>query len=268
MKKILLYLMFSGLGMQQLSAQTTLTTAVDFTATDDDGNTFNLYNTLNSGKYVVLDFMFTSCGPCQNAAPKFYQAFVNYGSNSPMAQIHFVSINRDDNNAVMHSWVATYENPTGPYPQGISGTQGSATAGPQSFDNLYGIGAYPTFILIAPDKTIIEQDMWPISTAADFTAFFQAHGLNPSTAGINDVSTNAAISIYPTPAQNEITVNANAVIEQINIVDVLGNVVIAYQADNMENTAAINVAKLSSGIYYAVIKTGAKESVTRKFLKM
>lgn len=268
MKKILLYLMFTAIGVQQLSAQTSLTTALDFTATDDNGNTFNLFNTLNSGKYVVLDFMFTNCGPCQNAAPKFYQAFVNYGSNSPMAQITFVSINRDDNNAVMHSWVAAHENPTGPYPIGISGTQGSATAGPQTFSTLYGIGAFPTFILIAPNKTILEQDMWPINTAADFTTYFQAHGLNPSTAGINDAADAAAVSIYPVPAQNEIAITTNKVIEEIMIVDVLGKTVINQVLETKDNKAVVNVAKLNSGIYYSVIKTSNDETITRKFLKL
>ena len=185
-----------------------------------------------------------------------------------MAQITFVSINRDDNNATMHNWVATHENPTGPYPIGISGVEGSATAGPQTFHNLYNIGAFPTFILIAPNKTILEQDMWPINTAADFTAYFQSHGLNPSTASINDVASTAAVSIFPVPAQNEIAITTNKVIAEIMIVDVSGKTVIHQVLETKDSKALINVAKLNPGIYYTVIKTSNNETITRKFMKL
>ncbi|MFH2141598.1 MAG: hypothetical protein ABIJ97_04190 [Bacteroidota bacterium] len=41
-------------------AQTPLTTAVDFTVTDTDGNSYNLFSILASNKYVVIDFFFTT----------------------------------------------------------------------------------------------------------------------------------------------------------------------------------------------------------------
>lgn len=49
------------------------------------------------------------------------------------------------------------------YPS-ISGTEGGGTA----ICNAYGIGAYPTHIIIAPDHQIIEQDIWPVSSPSDF----------------------------------------------------------------------------------------------------
>lgn len=61
MKKILLLLtipLFFGL-YNQARSQITLTTAVDFTATDVEGNTINLFDILNSGKYVAMEFWAT-----------------------------------------------------------------------------------------------------------------------------------------------------------------------------------------------------------------
>jgi len=57
MRKILL---LAGLLVATLSfSQTPLTTAVDFTATDFNGNEFNLFEILDGGQYVVIDFFGT-----------------------------------------------------------------------------------------------------------------------------------------------------------------------------------------------------------------
>ena len=60
MKKLLqLALVFVAAFMMQIntsSAQTPLTEAVDFTATDIHGDTWNLFDELDDGKYVLIDF--------------------------------------------------------------------------------------------------------------------------------------------------------------------------------------------------------------------
>ncbi|NQU31920.1 MAG: hypothetical protein HQ521_01690 [Bacteroidetes bacterium] len=58
MKKILLII---GLFVASFAySQTNLTTAVDFTATDFEGNEFNLFEILDAGQYVVIDFFGTT----------------------------------------------------------------------------------------------------------------------------------------------------------------------------------------------------------------
>ena len=59
MKKLFVVVIALVLGLSAYS-QTNLTTAIDFTVTDVDGNTHNLFDYLNDGKYVVLDFFFVS----------------------------------------------------------------------------------------------------------------------------------------------------------------------------------------------------------------
>ena len=251
-----------------INAQTTLTTAVDFTAKDIEGNTFNLFSKLGEGKYVLIDFFFTNCGPCQSTAPKLHEAFMTYGANNPDAQVYFVSINRDDNNAVMQSWESTYMNPTGPYPRGISGTEGSATGGPQSFSSTYGISAYPTMILIAPNLSIVEQDIWPIGTADDFDPFFTAHGITPFTLSISDITTDNNFSIFPSPAKDQITVSANGKkLSSIRIFIMLGNVVMNKNLSYSQQIENLDISNLTSGIYYAEVKMGNAELLIKKFIK-
>lgn len=60
--------------------------------------------------------------------------------------------------------------------RGISKEGGSAP-----IISTYGIGAYPTYILIAPDRQIVEQDMWPISNTQTFVNYFQSNGLTQAT---------------------------------------------------------------------------------------
>lgn len=62
MKKILRFslVILAALTMNTSFAQTGLTEAVDFTATDTEGHTWNLFDELAEGKYVLIDFFFTT----------------------------------------------------------------------------------------------------------------------------------------------------------------------------------------------------------------
>jgi len=74
---------------------------------------------------------------------KYYGAFVNYGSNDPAAQIVLFRLTVMTTTVFCITGSRPIQNPTGPYPIGFSGTEGSATAGPQAFHNLYGSRAFP-----------------------------------------------------------------------------------------------------------------------------
>jgi len=53
----------------------------NFTVTDTDGNTHNLYDYTAQGKYVILDFFFDTCPPCQATSHYFSQLYQTYGCN-------------------------------------------------------------------------------------------------------------------------------------------------------------------------------------------
>ncbi len=90
-----------------------------------------------------------------------------FGCNT--ADVFIMSVSSSDNNAVCQQWDEDHgiTFPT------ISADEG----GGDDISNTYGITASPTYILIAPDHTIVEQDMWPISSAQTFVDFFEAHGI-------------------------------------------------------------------------------------------
>ncbi|MDD4848201.1 MAG: redoxin domain-containing protein, partial [Bacteroidales bacterium] len=153
MKKILLLVVGIILSIN-ISAQCPLTTAVDFTATDCHGTEIHLFDILDGGQYVLIDFFYTTCGPCIQATPKVAEAYTMLGCND--FEVFFMEITPSDNDAACQTWCNNFgiEYPT-------IGTNG----GGGTICNTYQIGAYPTLILIAPDRSIVIQDLWPIDNA-------------------------------------------------------------------------------------------------------
>lgn len=180
MKKILFFLVFSVIGLFSVQAQCPLTTAVDFTATDVAGVEHNLFDYLNSGKYVLIDFFFTTCSPCQATAPKINETYEHFGCNT--ADLIVLGIDNGNTDAQVITFDETY----GTHYPAISGIEGGGNA----ICSSYGIPAYPTIILIAPDKSIVKQDIWPIATAQTLIDIITPYG--PSEASCSGTASNLA----------------------------------------------------------------------------
>ncbi len=101
------------------------------------------------------------------------EAYEYFGCNT--ADLFVMSVNTGNTNAECIQFDLTYgiEFPC------ISGVEGGGTV----INSTYGIGAYPTYILIAPDHSIVEQDIWPVSSAQTFITTFESHGLMESECG-------------------------------------------------------------------------------------
>ena len=165
MKKVFTLILALAFGFG-LKAQCPYTEAIDFTATDVHGTEVHLFDILDSGQAVLIDFFFTTCGPCQQATPKIAQSYTAMGCN--MYDVFYIEIATGDSDEACLTWVNNYgiEYPT------ISGTSGGT-----SICSQYGIGQYPTVILIMPDHQIVIQDLWPISNAQTIISQLEAHGL-------------------------------------------------------------------------------------------
>ena len=129
-------------------------TAPDFTVTDIDGNTHHLYEILESGKSVVLDFSAVWCSICWNyhnshALNDFYMQYGPDGSNEAMVLF-------------LESDLTTGVDAI----NGIGGgTQGDWTDGTlypivdlpnHEIRTAYDVPGYPTIYKICPDKKVYE----------------------------------------------------------------------------------------------------------------
>lgn len=176
MKKTLLLLMALTLGLG-LKAQCPLTTAVDFTATDCHGTQVHLFDILDGGQYVLIDFFYTTCGPCQQATPKVVESYYTMGCN--MHDVFYMEISPSDANSACQTWANNY---------GVEYPTIGTSSGGNTICNQYQISAYPTLILIAPDRTILIQDLWPINNAQSVVSALESYGLQQHDCSVEDIA--------------------------------------------------------------------------------
>ena len=143
-----------------VSAQTTLTEAVNFTSTAHNGEKIDLFEILDGGQYVLIDFFFSTCVPCKETTPRLIDAYYMLGCNE--GDIYFMEVSPTDNNASysIGQWFAQFDVP---FPT-IHTQTGGVTG--DKIEQMYGITAHPTLILIAPDRKIVLQDYFPQSASS------------------------------------------------------------------------------------------------------
>ena len=121
--------------------------APDFTQNDPEGNPVSLSDF--QGKYVLLDFWASWCGPCRQENPNLVKAYAAY--NDKGFEILGVSL---DNKDGKEAWVNAIEK------DGLTWTQVSDL---NSWNNevarMYGVRAVPQSYLIDPEGVIVAQNL-------------------------------------------------------------------------------------------------------------
>ncbi len=133
-----------------VKAQTTLSEAVDFECSDIDGSTIHLFELLDRGRTVLIDFFSAECGGCQQTLSPILESFPYYGCN--LHELYVLGVSYTDTDAVLAQW--RDENGV---EMPIIGKEG----GGNTIFSAYGIKVCPSIILITPDRNIAVKSMYP-----------------------------------------------------------------------------------------------------------
>lgn len=245
MKKafILIAFLFAG---ATLNAQTTpLNEAVDFTATDCHGNEIHLFDILDSGQAVIIDFFFYNCSGCRQIEPYIVGAYTEMGCNQH--DVFFMEISDIDNNQMCQRWIDEFNVQ---FP-----TKGREGGGAQ-IHNQYGITACPTVILIMPDRSIPIKGyppMYPFSVQEVVTLLRQYGNLEPHNCDVTGFETieSKTLRIYPNPADNTVTICGNN-LGTVSVYNLMGQKIGEFKAESEQFVIPTN--HYPDGIYF--IKAG------------
>lgn len=168
MRNQLAHIFFLLLLSPMLYSQCPLEEAIDFKTVNINGDSIHLFELLETeNKYVLIDFFYADCAPCQNSAPFINEAYEYFGCGD--FDVEFISISERDSDSICHIFDETY----GVHFSTISGIEG----GGSQIANQYEIRAFPTVILIAHDLRIVEQDIYPIPNAGHIINPLEIYGI-------------------------------------------------------------------------------------------
>jgi len=237
----------------------------NMTITDTKGVAHKLYDDCAAGKYVLIDFYAYWCGPCMNTAPKIDEFYKKYGCNSGNVIVLGNECDAAGTLSTLHGFDASAgldTSNTYPTTYGTIGGSGNGTT--------YGIGAYPTIILVGPDKKMINNDIWPISNIADIESKFPAGVLVPKACAApastsNVENTSFSFQLVPNPASDIMTVKAESM-NDILIYNQVGSTMLSFHNLNQSNQKTLDLSSLAVGVYLIEVNS-AKGKATMKFTK-
>jgi hypothetical protein len=178
MKKILQLLTvatFTFSSGKMTSQVTTGSLSPDWTLTDINGVSHNLYSYLNAGKTVFIDISATWCGPCwsYHTDGEFESVWVNHGpagglgvssSTTDDCMVFFVEGDDQTTSADLHG---TGSNTQGDWVTGVKhpiiDPTSSTNPTTNAFNNIYNLSGFPACIMICPDHSMKEVDQYTAS---------------------------------------------------------------------------------------------------------
>lgn len=239
-------------------AQVAIDSALDFTVKDVHGGQHHLYGYLDAGNYVVIDFFTTNCGPCQTYASEVSASYEYFGCNG--SNVVYMGINwGSDNNGVM-----LFDSLWGAHYPAVSGLQGGGNNVVES----YQVQSYPSVILIAPDRSILNNHIWPPLRDTINANVLEAGGFPQAcTVSTNHPEENPGLQIYAVQSNHEqlqliLRGHAQSGLMQVYAAD--GRFISEFRTS--VSTSVYPAASLKPGVYIARLLEDGRIQKSCKFV--
>jgi len=181
--------------------------APDFTVTDSWGNTHKLYEDyLNKGKTVVIELFFATCSPCNRIAPFVEALYQDWNAGQGDVQFIELSILATDTDTKVNAYKSNHFTT---YPA-AGGSGGSVQiVAPYKSGTFGSYTGTPTFVVIAPDKTLD----YGVSGSTDqatidsLNAAIQATGAQKLATNTKEVDNQLHISLLSNIVEDQLIIN-------------------------------------------------------------
>ena len=213
-----------------------LPSAPDFTLTDTQGNTWNLFEQLNAGKTVVLDFFSTTCGSCISSVPYVNQLWIDYGSGNGSVLVWAIETNNADN-AQIDTFMVNYG---GQYT--VFSTQDN-----DSVLSLYEVTYTPKYFVICPDKML---------QSSTFNELLDKIGVCQALNRNKENVANTDVIVFPNPGTDNINfefrLSSAKRISKLKIFNIMGEQLASYNLNNENNQFQLNIFSLNRGLFFYI----------------
>ena len=200
--------------------------APDFLATDCHGNEIHLYDILDHGQYVFLDFFHYTCGPCREQAPFVVESYRYYGCNRH--DVYYMEVSYIDNDERCLLWCEEF---------GIEYPTISKNGGGDEVQLAFHTQYDPFVLLIAPDHSIV-LNSWAnsfgyegINSLQSIIDALEPFEIEQHQCDYNVTDPLSIVDVYPNPADGFV----NLSLEEYGVVrvyNVMGKLMDSFVVDN------------------------------------
>lgn len=221
-----------------IKAQTSLTEAVNFIANDDQDSKFELFEALDRGQCVFMYFFFSDASTSTVFDPCVAEAYHHYDDNQK--EVFFVGVAPGDDSLTVNNWKNTY-NVDFPVIHAL------AKGGTNAHDicSAYGVEWFSTAVLIAPDRKILIDNIWPINSSQQLIDEFEAA---MATIDVAEIEENT-FKVYPNPTSSIINIKSDMTGKaDVRIYDMAGRCVKKIRVSDIGD-ATIDISDIETGVY-------------------